>query len=91
MGRAAVVDYDALAAALTSGDIGGAVLDVFDPEPLPPSSPLWGIPNLIMTPHMSSDDLLGYVPMTLDLVFENVGRLLDGKRLKNRVDPTLGY
>lgn len=91
MGRAQVVDYNALAEALATGAVSGAVLDVFDPEPLPPSSPLWHVPNLIMTPHMSSDDLLAYVPKTLDLIFENLGRMLDGRRLKNRVDPKLGY
>ncbi len=91
MGRAPVVDYKALAAALRAGTLGGAVLDVFDPEPLPKSSPLWNVPNLVMTPHTSSDDLLSYTPMTLDLVLENLGRLLDGKPLKNRVRPKLGY
>lgn len=91
MGRAAVVDYEALAAALRSGALAGAVLDVFNPEPLPASSPLWDVPNLIITPHMSSDDALTYAPRTLDLVFENLGRLLNGKRLKNRVDPARGY
>jgi len=91
MGRAAIVDYDALAAALRSGALAGAVLDVFNPEPLPAASPLWEVPNLIITPHMSSDDALTYATRTLDLVFENLGRLLDGRRLKNRVDPTRGY
>ncbi|MCP3977439.1 MAG: D-2-hydroxyacid dehydrogenase [bacterium] len=91
MGRAAVVDYTALAAALTEGALSGAILDVFDPEPLPADSPLWDVPNLVMTPHMSSDDALTYVPRTLDLVFENVGRLVAGEPLQNRVDPALGY
>lgn len=91
MGRAAVVDYEALAAALRSGSLAGAVLDVFNPEPLPASSPLWDVPNLIITPHMSSDDALTYAPRTLDLVFDNLGRLIEGKRLKNRVDPARGY
>ncbi len=91
MGRASVVDYEALATALRSGALAGAVLDVFNPEPLPASSPLWDVPNLIMTPHVSSDDALTYAPRTLDLVFENLGRLLAGRRLKNRVDPARGY
>jgi phosphoglycerate dehydrogenase-like enzyme len=91
MGRAPVVDYEALAAALRSGALAGAVLDVFNPEPLPASSPLWDVPNLIITPHVSSDDALTYAPRTLDLVFENLGRLLAGKRLRNRVDPARGY
>ncbi len=91
MGRAAVVDYEALRDALKEGALSGAVLDVFDPEPVEPESPLWDTPNLIMTPHMSSDDALTYAPRTLDLVFENLGRLAAGEPLRNRVDPALGY
>jgi len=91
MGRAAIVDYRALEAALRAGTLAGAVLDVFDPEPLPPGSTLWDAPNLIITPHMSSDDAETYVPRTLDLVFENLGRLLSGAPLRNIVDTQLGY
>lgn len=91
MGRARIVDYRALAAKLRRKEISGAVLDVFDPEPLPPSSPLWKVPNLIMTPHVSSDDDDNYAPLTADLVFENIARWIDGRRLKNVVDPELQY
>lgn len=91
VGRAGVVDYEALRAALLSGTLSGAILDVFDPEPLPPSSPLWTTPNLIVMPHCSSDDLDRYLPGTLDLVFENVSRMIAGKRLRNRVSPQRGY
>ena len=91
IGRAGVVDYAALAAALRSGQLAGAVLDVFEPEPLPPDSPLWQVPNLIITPHCSSDDLESYLPLTLDLVCANLARLRDGKRLKNLVDRQRGY
>ena len=91
IGRAGVVDYDALCTALIDGTISGAILDVFDPEPLPPDSPLWSTPNLIITPHCSSDDLEHYLPLTLDLVFENAARLASGGELKNRVDPGRGY
>jgi phosphoglycerate dehydrogenase-like enzyme len=91
VGRAGVVDYAELANALKSGKLSGAILDVFDPEPLPASSPLWQVPNLIITPHCSSDDLDHYLPLTLDLAFANVARLRDGKRLKNAVDPATGY
>jgi phosphoglycerate dehydrogenase-like enzyme len=91
VGRAGVVDYEALSQALRSGKLSGAVLDVFDPEPLPATSPLWKVPNLIVTPHCSSDDLDHYMPLTLDLAFANAARLRDGKRLKNAVDPATGY
>ena len=91
MGRARVVDYKALATKLRKGEISGAVLDVFDPEPLPKSSPMWKVPNLIMTPHVSSDDNDNYGPLTADLVFENFGRWIAGKMLKNVVDRKLQY
>ena len=91
VGRAGVVDYAALSKALRNGKLSGAVLDVFDPEPLPSSSPLWKVPNLIITPHCSSDDLDQYLPLTLDLAFDNAARLVEGKRLKNAVDRQTGY
>ncbi len=91
VGRGELVNEAELIAALDEGMLSGAVLDVFDPEPVPADSPLWDTPNLIMTPHMSSDDALTYAPRTLDLVFENLGRLASGEPLRNRVDPALGY
>jgi phosphoglycerate dehydrogenase-like enzyme len=90
-GRAGVVDYRTLAAKLRRKEIAGAILDVFDPEPLPSNSPLWRTPDLIITPHVTSDDDESYMPLTLDLVFENVARLLDGRPLKNAVRPEHGY
>jgi len=90
-GRAPVLEHDALIARLRDGRLGGAVLDVHEPEPLDPDSPVWDCPNLIVTPHVSSDDDRSYVPKTLDLVFDNLGRLLSGKPLRNRVRPKLGY
>ena len=91
IGRADVVDYDALCTALSTGAISGAILDVFDPEPLPADSPLWSAPNLIITPHCSSDDLENYLPLTLNLAFENAALLASGSELRNRVDPREGY
>lgn len=91
VGREPVVDYAALARKLRAGTLAGAILDVFDPEPLPAESPLWDTPNLIVTPHVSSDDGASYIPLTLDLFFENMGRYLAGKPLRNRVNATLGY
>ena len=91
VGRAATMDYDALVENLRSGHLSGAILDVFDPEPLPPDSPLWHTPNLIVTPHVSADDGDSYVPMTLALVFQNMRRYLKGEPLQNVVRPELGY
>ena len=91
VGRAGTMDYEALADNLRSGHIAGAILDVFDPEPLPADSPLWSTPNLIVTPHVSADDGDSYVPMTLELVFDNMRRYLAGEPLVNVVRPELGY
>ena len=88
--RAGTVDYKALRTKLQRGDL-HAVLDVFNPEPLPKSSPLWKTPNLVITPHCSSDDWELYTPRTLDLLFENMSRFLRGRKLKNIVDPELQY
>ena len=91
LGRAGVVDYQALREKLHRNEIAGAILDVFSPEPLPSDSPLWRTPNLIMTPHVTSDDDEAHMPLTLDLVFENVRRILDGMPFKNAVRPKFGY
>ena len=91
VGRAGTMDYDALAENLTSGHFRGAIIDVFDPEPLPADSPLWNVPNLLVTPHVSADDGDSYVPMTLDLVFANMRRYLAGEPFENAVRPELGY
>jgi phosphoglycerate dehydrogenase-like enzyme len=91
VGRASAMDYDALSDLLGSGHLSGAILDVFDPEPLPPDSPLWSVPNLIVTPHVSADDGDNYVPITLDIFFNNMRRYLEGEPLQNVVDPKLGY
>ena len=89
--RAQVLDYDALARKLGRGELTGAVVDVVDPEPLPPESPLWETPNLIITPHISCDDGEHYLDISLDLWFGNFGRFLQKKPLKNRVDSRRGY
>ncbi|MDP2240889.1 MAG: D-2-hydroxyacid dehydrogenase [Burkholderiales bacterium] len=89
--RAPVADYDALCDKLRRGELAGAVLDVVEPEPLPSGSPLWDTPNLVITPHISCDDGERYIDISLDLWFEDLARLLDGKPLKRRVNPKLGY
>ncbi len=91
MARGAVVDTPALIAALESRHLSGAILDVFDPEPLPAESPIWSTPNLIVSPHCSSDDAVAYVPRTLDLIFDNIRALLAGTPLRAQVDLKLEY
>ncbi|MBJ3776443.1 D-2-hydroxyacid dehydrogenase [Acuticoccus mangrovi] len=88
--RAGLVDYAALEAKLRRGEA-SAVLDVFDPEPLPASSSLWTAPNLIITPHSSSDDADAYTPRTLDLLMRNLANVAAGRALENEVDLALQY
>ena len=91
IGRESIMDYEALCDKLEEGSLAGAILDVFDPEPIDPASRLWGTKNLIITPHVSADDGDAYVPMTLDLFFRNLALFLDGKPVMNPIDPALGY
>ena len=77
----------ALLEALRSGRLAGAVLDVFGQEPLPPDSPWWDMPNVIVTPHASGVTLRFFD----ELVVENVRRYLAGEPLLNPVDPERGY
>ena len=91
LGRGAVVDYDALVDKLRRGELSGAVLEVFPEEPLPADSPIWTLPNVILSPHCAVDDSVAYVPRALDIFFDNLGRYLRGRPLRNRVDPALGY
>ncbi|HVO90393.1 MAG TPA: D-2-hydroxyacid dehydrogenase [Casimicrobiaceae bacterium] len=91
MSRGGLVDPAALDAALRSGQLGGAIIDVTYPEPPPKDWPYWDTPNLIITPHVLSDDLDEYVPRTLDLFFDNVRRLFNGQPLTNVVDLARQY
>jgi phosphoglycerate dehydrogenase-like enzyme len=91
LGRGPVVDYDALSAKLWAKELSGAVLDVFPEEPLPPQSPLWATPNLIVSPHCAVDDGVAYVPRCLDIFFDNLRRYIGGRPLRNVVDRTQGY
>jgi phosphoglycerate dehydrogenase-like enzyme len=85
IGRGAIVDLAALVEALRSGDIAGAALDVYEVEPLPADHPLWGFPNVILTPHVA-----GYSPRIaerhLGVLVENVRRFAAGESLLNVVD-----
>ncbi|PLN82797.1 hypothetical protein BDW42DRAFT_184636 [Aspergillus taichungensis] len=80
--RGKVLDQDALIAALKTGVLGGAALDVADPEPLPADHPLWDAPNCHISPHVSS---LGkeYFPRSMDVLKENLGRMERGEELVN--------
>lgn len=86
MSRGGLVDPKALEEALRTDQLSCAIIDVTSPEPLPSDASLWDAPNLIITPHVMSDDLHQYVPRTLDIFFDNVRRHLSGKPLANVVD-----
>ena len=90
VGRGGTVDTDALIAALSKGEIGGAGLDVTDPEPLPPGHPLWTAPNLIITPHYAAWSDIGRERRWL-LYRENLRRFVAGEPLLSVVDPERGY
>jgi phosphoglycerate dehydrogenase-like enzyme len=91
IGRGPVLDQAAIEKALRTGHLSGAILDVFDPEPLPAGHSLWSAPNIYISPHCSSDDNDEYMPMTLDLAFANAVRLARGRKFANVVDPVRGY
>ncbi len=88
--RGSVVDEAALIEAVRRGSIAGAALDVFDEEPLPHSSPLWGLPNVIVTPHVGGA-MPNYLWRATELFIDNLGRFLSGRPLRNLVDKVAGY
>src|SRR5262245_43051186 len=90
VGRGATVVTDDLLAALKDGRLGGAGLDVTDPEPLPPEHPLWRAPNTIITPHVSASLEGNEVPRWI-LARENLRRYVAGDKLLSEVDVKKGY
>lgn len=90
VGRGSVVNHDALVGAIVGGQLTGAGLDVCHPEPLPPESPLWNHPNVIITPHVGAQSATR-VPVTVTLFCENLERFLTGQTLLNLVDKKLGF
>jgi phosphoglycerate dehydrogenase-like enzyme len=90
VGRGPLVVQEDLVAALAAGALAGAALDVFVDEPLPASSPLWEMPNVIVSPHMSGD-VVGWRSELVALFHDNLTRYLDGEPLRNVVDKARGY
>lgn len=88
--RGGHVDHDALDDALRAGTIAGAILDVTEPEPLPDESPLWELPNCIITPHVGNTAEMG-LPLIAGRVRENARRWLAGEELVGLVDVAAGY
>ena len=90
VGRGGLVDTGALVHALRAGQIGGAALDVTDPEPLPAGHPLWDLPNCLITPHTADTEEM-IRPLLAVRIAENVRRLTAGQELIGQVDPDAGY
>jgi phosphoglycerate dehydrogenase-like enzyme len=90
VGRAAILDTDALIDALRTGHLGGASLDVFPEEPLPSSHPLWTTPNVILTPH-TSGFRQGHWDEVIEVFADNLQRFRRGEPLRFEVNARLGY
>ena len=85
-GRGSVLDQEALAEAMQGGKLWGAALDVTEPEPLPAASPLWDIPNLVLTPHVAGGMRLELTRKTcVQMALDNLRRYRNGEKLENRV------
>jgi phosphoglycerate dehydrogenase-like enzyme len=89
LARGGIVDEAALVKTLREGPLRGAVMDVFATEPLPETSELWALPNLVITPH--TGDIQGWQRKVAELFCENLERWLEGAPLRNLVDPERGY
>tara|TARA_B100001057_G_C22767154_1_gene918128 strand:+ start:157 stop:1185 length:1029 start_codon:yes stop_codon:yes gene_type:complete len=91
IGRQSALDYEVLCDKLENKYIAGAILDVFNPEPIDKNSRLWNTKNLIITPHVSSDDNGNYVKLTLELFVKNLKFFIKKMELTNQIDKELGY
>jgi phosphoglycerate dehydrogenase-like enzyme len=89
--RGALLDEDALIRNLSNGRLRGAVLDVFAEEPLPVTSPLWGMRNVLITPHVSAVSPRLFWDRALELFLDNWERYRAGMPLRNQVDKHAGY
>ena len=90
VGRGGTVDEPALVDALDRGHLGGAALDVFAIEPLPPDHPLWAMPNVIVSPH-ACGDVDGWEAAVVGIFLDNLGRFVRGEPLRNLVDVQAGF
>ena len=91
IGRETVMDYEHLRLKLKKNELSGAILDVFSEEPISKNSNFWDTPNLIITPHISSDSKGNYIEMVLEKFFFNLELFLENKSLINQVNKDLGY
>ena len=92
VGRGSAIDQPAVIAALESGHLGGAALDVMTPEPLPADDPLWDAPNVFLTPHVSGNMTMGWTrTRCVELFCEDLRNYAAGRPLERLVDRTVGY
>ncbi len=91
IGRGALIDQEALCDLLDAGHLGGAVLDVFTPEPIPRGHRIWTTKNLVISPHVSVDDPITYNPDSFDILWENVRAIRAGEPMPHLVDLSRGY
>ena len=91
-GRGLTVDQKALTANLASGKLAGAVLDVFQVEPLPEDDPLWDLDNVVVTPHVAGwdDDPVNILSM-FELISDNLKRWIAGEELTHVIDRSRGF
>jgi phosphoglycerate dehydrogenase-like enzyme len=90
VGRGPIVDTAALVAALERGELAGAALDVFEQEPLPSDHPLWRLPNVMVSAHLSGD-IHGWRNVVMQQFLDNLDRWIAGEPLENQVDKHLGF
>jgi len=90
VGRGPIIVEDALIAALKGGKLRGAALDVFCVEPLPLQSPLWALPNVLLSPH-NADKTVDFRHKSVKFFTENCKRFIDGEELLSQVDKLSGY
>ena len=91
VGRGKVCRIDDLADAIETGEIGGCGLDVFEHEPLPSPHKLWGLPNVLMTPHIAVREAKNIPERRFQVLLENARRFLEGRELNNVVDKGKWY
>lgn len=91
IGRGPLLDQDALCDALDAGRLSGAVLDVFDPEPIPAGHRLWTTPNLIISPHTAADDQMTYYERSLDWFLQDLRAVREGRPPPTLFDVARGY
>lgn len=88
--RGSLIDHDALVDAVRNGQIAGAALDVTDPEPLPSDHPLWGLDDVLITPHVANP-VAELLPRLAERIQENVRRRVAGEPLIGRIEPERGF